>query len=418
MLTSTSDSFVVISSLSLLFSFVAAPEAAKKATWPHIENASIESHEEFYINSREVRCFISNIHIMESLQEQQIVAASLPSPHITTTLTEVTHKLPMKPPCRIMLKNEFEQPLGSFKLRGIGHLIRKSIERAKLQYPQKTIQVFASSGGNAGLAAAYLAFYYKVRCTVVLPVISKPIVRQKLQDYGANVICYGDNIGQADNHLKDIINALDTSETVPIYCHPFQHPLVWAGHASLVDEIVEHQLEEDELAHFKGMVCSVGGGGLYNGIYQGLQKHNIDLNVLLLETTQAPTLFESIKANKLINLQSVTSMATSLACSHTTEVTLKNFFSTDVVKSELAMIDDLDAIRACLRYYNLFDKVVEPACGAAISVLFDKLDILYKSFGHLKEDDIVVVVVCGGSCTSFKDIRQFEQLITRSEQKL
>ena len=34
-------------------------------------------------------------------------------------------------------KNELEQPSGSFKLRGIGHLVQKSIENAITNHPNK-----------------------------------------------------------------------------------------------------------------------------------------------------------------------------------------------------------------------------------------------------------------------------------------
>lgn len=354
--------------------------------------------------------------MMTSLNLQSV---ELPNPYITTTLTDVTHKLPMDPPCRILLKNELEQPSGSFKLRGIGHLIHKSIEDARINNPQKEIHVFASSGGNAGLAAAYLAFFYKVKCTVVLPVIAKAVVTNKLADYNANVICFGNTINEADQHLKNIIASLDTSNTIPIYCHPFQHPLVWEGHSSLVDEIVQYQLPKEDAQNLKGMVCSCGGGGLYNGIYQGLIKNNIkDLTILLLETAQAPTLFESLKADKLITLSSVNSMATSLACSHTTAQTLVNFHDHTNVTTNLELIDDLDALKACIEYYDAFDKIVEPACGAAVAVIYNKLDLLFKNFGHLKKDDIVVIVVCGGSCSTSKDIVHYQKIINRSELKM
>ncbi|KAK6454645.1 tryptophan synthase beta subunit-like PLP-dependent enzyme [Scheffersomyces xylosifermentans] len=343
----------------------------------------------------------------------------LPHPHIQTSLTEVTHQLPLRPPCRILFKNELEQPSGSFKLRGIGHLIQKSIVAANKTRSNREIHVFASSGGNAGLAAAYSAYFYKVKCTVVLPVISKPAVREKLKSYNANIILFGNTINEADKHLKNLINSIDTNVTTPIYCHPFNNPLIWEGHATLVDEVVE-QLPKSERAHIKGMVCSCGGGGLYNGIYDGMKRNNIvDSEILLIETSQAPTLSESVKADKLITLNSVNSMATSLACSYTTTQTLNNYKSvSEGITTKLELIDDVDALKACIQYNANFSKVVEPACGAALSVVYNKLDLLYKNFSHLKEDDIVVVVVCGGSCTTLKDLAGFRKLVARQDSRL
>jgi L-serine/L-threonine ammonia-lyase len=344
---------------------------------------------------------------------------ALPRPYITTSLVDVTHKLPMKPPCRIMFKNELEQPSGSFKLRGIGHLIHKSIEQSRMTSSDKQIHVFALSGGNAGLAAAYLASFYDVKCTVVLPTISKASVREKLLEYGAKIIVFGASINEADKHLKNLMMSIDTTKTTPIYCHPFQHPLVWEGHSSLVDEIVQNQLSKSQASHLKGIVCSCGGGGLYNGMYQGLRNNKIASDILLIETIQAPTLSESVKAGELITLESVNSMATSLACSYTTQQTMINFHNqSDSINTRLELIDDMDTLRACVEYYNKFGNVVEPACGAALSAVFNKIDLLYKTFAHLNKDDIVVIVVCGGSCTTTKDLSRFQLMISRNEIKL
>ena len=341
----------------------------------------------------------------------------LSQPYIQTSLTEVTNILPTKPPCRIFFKNELEQPSGSFKLRGIGHLVHKSIENALKNHLNKTIHVFVSSGGNAGLAAAYLAQFYKVKCTVVLPIISKPVVQEKLKSYGARIVLFGNTINEADQHLKNLMSSIDLDSIYPVYCHPFNNPLIWNGHSSLVDE-VSQQLDSKDRKLLKGMVCSFGGGGLYNGIYQGMVKNQIRGDILLIETLQAPTLTQSLEADEVITLKSVNSLATSLACSYTTEQSLKYYKDQSLVKSQVELIDDIDSLRACVAFEKCFGKVVEPACGAAIAVVYNKIDLLYKNFKHLQPEDIVVIVVCGGSCTTGSDLKGFEKMIQKSEIKL
>ncbi|RCK66650.1 Catabolic L-serine/threonine dehydratase [Candida viswanathii] len=352
-----------------------------------------------------------------STSENLQPSTKLVQPYVQTSLTEVTDILPIKPPCRVFFKNELEQPSGSFKLRGIGHLVHKSIENAIANHPTKKIHVFASSGGNAGLAAAYLAYFYKVKCTVVLPVISKPVVQEKLRSYGAEIILFGNTINEADKHLKNLMNSIDLDSIYPVYCHPFNNPLIWDGHSSLVDEVCS-QLGPEELGSLKGMVCSVGGGGLYNGIYQGMKSNKVSGDILLIETKQAPTLSESIEAGDVITLKSVNSMATSLACSYTTKQTLQYYHDNSVVQSKLELIDDIDALRACVAFSKCCKKTVEPACGAALSVAYNKIDLLYKNFGHLQPSDIVVVVACGGSCATDQDLATFEQIIRKSDTKL
>ncbi|KAK6465112.1 putative catabolic L-serine/threonine dehydratase [Scheffersomyces coipomensis] len=338
------------------------------------------------------------------------------APYVKTSLIDVTNKLPIEPPCRILFKNEWEQPSGSFKLRGIGNLIQQSILQYKrLENQDKEIQVFASSGGNAGLAAAYTAFFYNLKCTVVLPVNSKPKVQDKLKGWGAKLILQGSNINEADKYLKGMLNEIRSKgEIEPIYCHPFDNPLIWDGHASLVDELTNK-------SQIKGIVCSCGGGGLYNGIYEGMIRNNMVNNnnsILLLETQQAPTLFESLEAEKLITLNNVNSLATSLACSYTTNQTMENFHNKQYIETKLELVDDLDAIKSCISYYNQFKTVVEPACGTALSVVYDKIDLLYKHYGKLNKDDVIVIVVCGGSCCNESDLQAFEKLVKRSESRL
>ncbi|CAL1198829.1 unnamed protein product [Candida parapsilosis] len=69
-----------------------------------------------------------------------------------------------------------------FQATGIGNLVATRIQEA--EELGKKIIVFSSSGGNAGLAAAYAAKYYKVECTVVLPEVTKPEVVDKLKGLG------------------------------------------------------------------------------------------------------------------------------------------------------------------------------------------------------------------------------------------
>lgn len=332
--------------------------------------------------------------------------------HTQTSLVDVTSKLPFKPPCKIMFKNEYEQPLGSFKLRGIGNLIKKSIEKSRHHDPTKKIHIFASSGGNAGLAAAYLANFYNVPCTVVLPNLSKIHVIEKLKSYNAEVIQFGETINEADKYLKTKMSLYDDNNYEKVYCHPFESQLTWEGHSTLVDEItLESKINPDKV---KGMVCSIGGGGLYNGIFQGIENNKLNSDILLIETKQAPTFAETIKEKSIITLKSVKSVATSLACSYLSLQSLKNYLNQSLIKTFMESIDDLDAIKGSVQYYKHFNRIVEPACGAALSVAFEQLPLIYKHFGHLHEDDIIVVVVCGGSCTDEQGLIEFKDMVNRA----
>lgn len=327
--------------------------------------------------------------------------------HTTTSLVDVTDKLPFKPPCKIYFKNELEQPSGSFKLRGIGNLILHNIIKCHELSPAKTIHVFASSGGNAGLAAAYLSQMYHVKCTVAVPNHTQPHIIDKLQEYGAQVLIFGDSINEADRFLKAKMALLDDNDTYKIYCHPFENKLIWQGHSTMIDEIRNQVSCPEKL---KGIVCSVGGGGLYNGIMQGILKNNLQSDILLIETHQAPTFKQTIERKEVFTLETVKSVATSLACLYLSQQSLEYYLNQQRVATNFEAIDDSDTIKATLTHYKHFHQIVEPACGAALSVVYENMPLLFKNF-TVNNDDIIVIIVCGGSCTSEENLREFERQV-------
>lgn len=332
------------------------------------------------------------------------------TPSTKTSLVDVSEILSTRSqlPCRIFFKFELEQPSKSFKLRGIGHLIQKSIRRGEKRGKFKS-HVVASSGGNAGLAAAYSANFYGVECTVVVPMATMIDVIKKLQDLGATIIIHGKTIDEASQYAKNLLHRFDSSVNV-IYCHPFDNRLIWEGHSKIVDEIFD-QLSLKESDQLKGVVCSVGGGGLYNGIIEGLKRNGSKADCLLLETKQAPTMSSSVKEGSVIELNSVKSIATSLACSYVPKAVLDNFLHCNTNKSHIRAIDDTEAVRGCLRFYDDFGKCIEPACGTAVSAVYNQLDYLKVCIPQLKKEDVIVVIVCGGSCVNEKSLQMFRKVL-------
>jgi L-serine/L-threonine ammonia-lyase len=76
-------------------------------------------------------------------------SSSLPVFHLNTPLLEST-PLSSFLGCKVFLKMDCLQPSGSFKIRGIGHLAVKEVLLNKKNH------LITSSGGNAGLAVAYM----------------------------------------------------------------------------------------------------------------------------------------------------------------------------------------------------------------------------------------------------------------------
>lgn len=325
------------------------------------------------------------------------------APSIKTTLVEVTSQL-NSPPCRIFLKNENEQPSGSFKLRGMSRMLADSVEEARKQN-RNGIHAYSSSGGNAGLAVAYASRHMGIPCTVVLPEISKPIFIELLNSFGAEVIVHGKHWGEADEYLREVlIKSLDPS-IYPVYCHPFDHPSVWEGHGTMIDEIVEQLLPQD-LEKVKGVVVSAGGGGLYNGVINGLKKNELSIPVLVLETDTTSSFNKAVEAGKLVTLDKIVTLAPTLGAPRVSQKAFDNYYAH---KTFVDVLGDIDAIKGTVQFYDKFGTSVEPACGVTVSLAFDHQELLQK-FTPLPED-IVILVVCGGLGVSPATLEEYRTLI-------
>ncbi|KAJ5364322.1 L-serine dehydratase [Penicillium cataractarum] len=324
--------------------------------------------------------------------------------------------LTLFPISRIFLKLELLQPSGSFKSRGTGNLILSELKSKTNNTNTKKVHFYSSSGGNAGLAAVHAARDLGCACTVIVPHSTKPLMIAKLRDAGATeVIQHGASWFEADTFLRrefienqhlGVGEGDSVSGTVNVYVPPFDHPLVWEGAGSMVGEIAR-QLPAREEGVFPAdvIVCSVGGGGLFNGVVDGLEKYikassssssGKSVRVLAVETRGADSLAHSLREGKLSSLSAIESQATSLGALCVAEKTLFNAVSppkgidvTSVVGS------DADAARGVLRLADETRLQVELACGISLEVAVGEK--LKEVIPDLKPETRVVVVVCGGS---------------------
>jgi L-serine/L-threonine ammonia-lyase len=275
------------------------------------------------------------------------------------------------------VKIDAYQPTGSFKIRGMGVLCRQLQADGARRF-------VSSSGGNAGLAAAYAGQALGVPVTVVLPTSTPAFMRDRIAALGAEVIVEGDAWAVADQKARAIA---DRGEAA--YLSPFDHPLLWEGHATLVDEIVAEGHAPD------AVVVAVGGGGLMSGVAEGLERNGLaDTVIIAVETEGSASLARSIEAGRPITLERVETIASSLAAPRVADAAFAWTQRRPVVP---VVVSDADAVRACRRFADDHMTLVEPACGAALSLAYD---------GHpaLKPFARVAVVACGGVVVSLEKL--------------
>lgn len=287
--------------------------------------------------------------------------------HIETPLV-ASHPLSRAAGRTIRLKLDALQPPGSFKIRGIGAACEAHVARGARR-------LLSSSGGNAGIAVAFAGHALSTPVVVVVPTTTSARARHLIGQEGATLIVHGDSWQEA--HAEALRLRTDGDAML----HPFDDPLLWDGHATMVDEMARQGPRPDAI------VVSVGGGGLLAGVIAGLRRNGwSDVPVVAVETEGAASLHASVEAGRRVTLDAITSVATSLGakqvCERAFELTRKHPVLSVVVS-------DVAAVRACLRLIDDHRLVVEPACGAALAVAYDRLPQL-DGFAD------VAVIVCGG----------------------
>ena len=183
---------------------------------------------------------------------------------------------------------------GLFKLRGIGAACEFHARRG-------TRRFISSSGGNAGIAVAFAGRCLSIPVTVVVPETTTERARALIRQEGAEVIVHGKAWHEANALAQSMLGEADA------FIHPFDDALLWQGHATLVDEVAASGWRPDVV------LLSVGGGGLFSGVVEGLQRNGWGaVPVITAETAGAASFAGSLQAGRRIELERIDSVATSL----------------------------------------------------------------------------------------------------------
>ncbi|MDQ0123357.1 L-serine/L-threonine ammonia-lyase [Pseudomonas lini] len=287
--------------------------------------------------------------------------------HIRTPL--ILHPGLSTPTRRIWLKLENLQPSGSFKLRGMGLLCTQ----AKAQGKRKVV---CPSAGNAGFATAVAAASLGLKACIVVPHTTPETTRARIRNTGAEVIVHGKVWDDANQKAMALAQGARTE-----YVPAFDHPVLWEGHSSMIDEILEDCPQVDTL------VTSVGGGGLLAGILTGLIRHGrMDCRIVACETQGAASFSAALAAGHPVRLTRIDSVATSLGAAQVAAWPVQHILD---FTYECVVLSDDEAIMGVVRYANDLRHLVEPACGVSLA-------IGYLDHPAIADARDVVIVVCGG----------------------
>ncbi|QIX00031.1 hypothetical protein AMS68_005548 [Peltaster fructicola] len=227
----------------------------------------------------------------------------------------------------------------------------------------------------------------------------------------SEVIQQGESWKFADAYLRDtVMKQAQARGEEAIYVSPFDHPDVWRGHETLVEEVKAQFEQQGESGAPDVMVCSSGGAGLFIGIAQGMEKVGWQSTTILVMGTHGANSFSAaVESGEHVTIPGITSQATSLGAiriaDRAFELGMQGKASGRV---RTHLLSDAEAAMGCWRFADDERMLVELACGVNLALCYDGR--LEAALGRpVKPSDRVVIEVCGGSNISTSMLEGWRQ---------
>lgn len=270
----------------------------------------------------------------------------------------------------VFLKLENLQITQSFKVRGSSNKI------ALLSKEQKERGVVASSTGNHAMGISLAAFRSGVKAIVVVPEIIPLSKIDKIKENKAEVILKGKALDDAIIYAQSLAD-----DKGYIYISSGDDCDIIAGNGSMALEIME------EVPQVEIIVCPIGVGGGISGVSLAAKQTRKDIKIIGVEASGAPSMLESVKANRIVELPSVNTLADGIAVKRPGKLCF------EIVKKyvdDIVTVSDEEIKSAIITLARETKVVAEGAGAASVAAL------LFNRF-HIKDNSNLVCIVSGGN---------------------
>ena len=268
----------------------------------------------------------------------------------------------------VFLKLELFQHTGSFKARGaLTNLMTRNVPPAG---------VVAASGGNHGVAVAFAAQKFNVPARIFVPSVASPAKRQRIEEYGANLVIAGDRYADALEASK-----IWQEKSGALSIHAFDQMETLLGQGTVGLELEQQAPDLDTL------LVAVGGGGLIGGIaawYQG------KIRIVGVEPEAAPTLTKALEAGRPVDAEAGGIAADSLAPRRVGELM---FPIARRFVDRVLLVSDEEILGAQEQLWKAARVAAEPGGAAGLAALTSRKYVPAK-------DERVGVLICGGNTTA------------------
>lgn len=310
-------------------------------------------------------------------------AAGLPRTLVRETSLIEHAALSAKFDARILLKDETEQPVRSYKIRGASWAVANA--------PTDREIVCASAGNHAqGIAAS--CNHLERRGRIFMPrttPLQKQDATRRFGNGKVEIELVGDVFDTANDAAQKYAESHDG-----YFIHPFDHPDVIAGQGTVAHEIFAVRNDVDVI------IGPVGGGGLISGIGIYTKHRSPHTRVIGVEPHEAAAMHASLEAKEVVKLDSISTFIDGAAVRRPGDLTFA------LVQQHVDSIARVPENRVCSTFMELQEEYgihVELAGALSVDVLQD-----------LRSDIRGKTVVCILSGNNF-DLRRSSAVVERSD---
>jgi threonine dehydratase len=266
---------------------------------------------------------------------------------------------------RLVLKLELFQHTGSFKPRGAFNRV--------LSNPVPPAGLIAASGGNHGIAVAYVGQQLERRAEIFVPEACSPVKIERLRGYGAQVTIVGATYADALEASQ-----ARAEQTGALVVHAYDQPEVVVGQGTLAREFEQQAPDLDTL------LIAVGGGGLLAGAAAWFEGR---VRLVGVEPASAPSMTQALKAGEPVDT-AVSGIAVDSLGARRVGMLAYSLVKQHVER--IVLVSD-EAIRQSQRtLWNDLRVLAEPGGATALAAL---LSGTYRP----APGERVGVVICGGN---------------------
>lgn len=308
------------------------------------------------------------IPTLEAVEEAREIVARTTRPTLLDSANFLTEYVGSP----VHVKCENMQRTGSYKIRGATNRL------AKLSPAERERGVVAASAGNHAQGVAYAARELGIAATIYMP-LGVPIPKlEATRNYGADVVLHGATFNETLAAAQAFCD-----ETGATFIHPYNHPDVITGQATLGAEILE-QLPEVET-----VIVPIGGGGLAAGVAsmvkQTAEREGRRIRVIGVQSANSAAFVDSIKAGRPVKIDAKPTIADGIAVNEPGSLTF------ELVRryvDEIVTVSDDDIARAILLLLERGKLLVEPAGATPIAAMLA---------GQIRDTGTTAAILSGGN---------------------